>query len=391
MDETRPKILCVDDDPLMLESLQASLRRAYAVSTATDGRQGLKILESDGPFAAVLSDMRMPVMDGAAFLAHVCKVAPDTVRLLLTGQADISAAIAAVNEGQIFRFLTKPCPPSQLLAAIQMAVKQYSLVIAEKILLEQTLQGSIKALIDVLSLSNPQAFGRATRIKQHVQDMAIQLNIAERWHFEVAAMLSQIGYVALPQEIVEKLYGGQSLNTAEQEKVARLPDIADQLLKDIPRLEPVRGIIRAHVRPRARVAVLKDGDIVGLGAEILRIAVDFDHLESGGATESMALSTMKGRDLVYDPVLLDIFISLRAANAELLEVRELRLDAVKVGMVLSEDLRMRNGALLAARGYEVTHGFVERVRGFGPNMVKEPVRVIILCPKSDDAGPPNRK
>jgi response regulator RpfG family c-di-GMP phosphodiesterase len=388
---TRPKILCVDDEPLMLEGLEAGLRRRYDVFTALDGKQGLNTLRSESSIAVVVSDMRMPVMDGAAFLAEARQAAPDAVRLLLTGQADIAAAIAAVNEGQVFRFLTKPCPPAQLLTAVQCAVEQHDLLTAERILLERTLRGSIKALMDVLSLSNPKAFGRATRIKQHVQDLAIRMDIAERWPLEVAAMLSQIGYVALPQEIVEKLYGGQDLNAAEQEKVALLPDIADQLLEDIPRLEPVRGIIRAHARPRARSAVLKADDIVGLGTEILRIAVDFDHLEAGGAAESMALSTMKSRDGVYDPVLLDIFLSLRAANAKLLEVRELRLSAIRVGMVLAEDVRMKNGALLAAQGYEVTHGFVERVRGFGPDMVKEPVRVIISSSKGEDPGQPFKR
>jgi len=389
MDQARPKILCVDDEPLMLEGLQAGLRRRYTVFTATGGRQGLDALRRHGPFAVVLSDMRMPGMDGAAFLAEVRREFPDVVRLLLTGQADVTAAVAAVNEGQVFRFLTKPCPPVQLLNAVQSSVEQHDLLTSEKILLEQTLRGSIKALMDVLSLSNPQAFGRATRIKQHVQDLAIRLDIAELWTFEVAAMLAQIGYVALPPETVEKLYRGADLAPAEQAMAARLPDIADQLLEDIPRLETVRGIIRAHARPRTPGAVLKAGDMVGLGAEILRIAVDFDHLESGGTSEAMALSTMKGRGGAYDPVLLEIFTSLRASSAELLEVRELRLSAVKVGMVLSEDLRMRNGALLAARGYEVTRGFVERVAGFGPDLVREPVRVIIAFPKGDGAEEPS--
>jgi PAS domain S-box-containing protein len=156
MDKIRSKILCVDDEPLMLESLQASLGRTYTVFTATDGKQGLKILESDGPFAVVLSDMRMPVMDGAAFLAQVRKAAPDSVRLLLTGQADVAAAIAAVNEGQVFRFLTKPCPPSQLLAAIQSAVELYTSEINERKHAEDALNQS-EANFRLLAESAPQA------------------------------------------------------------------------------------------------------------------------------------------------------------------------------------------------------------------------------------------
>jgi DNA-binding NtrC family response regulator len=111
----RPRVLCVDDEPNVLEGLRLHLERPYRLSTATGDAEGLAILERDGPCAIVISDMRMPKMDGAAFLGQVRQRFPDTVRMLLTGHADIDAAIAAVNEGQIFRFLSKPCPPAQLL------------------------------------------------------------------------------------------------------------------------------------------------------------------------------------------------------------------------------------------------------------------------------------
>jgi len=161
--ETPPKILCVDDEPLILEGLTRQLRRNYQVKTAVGGEAALAVLEKESPFAVVISDMRMPGMNGAEFLKRSLKGWPDTVRMLLTGQTELDAAISAVNEGNIFRFLTKPCAPDALTSALTAAVNQYRLVTTERVLLEQTLHGSIKTLTDILALAQPTAFGRATR------------------------------------------------------------------------------------------------------------------------------------------------------------------------------------------------------------------------------------
>ncbi len=133
---------------------------------------------------------------------------PDTVRLLLTGHSDLEAAIAAVNHGQVFRFLTKPCAPPELIGAIDAAFAQYNMMHAEKVLLEQTLHGSIKTLTDVLALKHLArgAFGRAQRVKQTVSKMLDALAITDRWQVELAAMVSQLGYVSLPPEILEKSF-----------------------------------------------------------------------------------------------------------------------------------------------------------------------------------------
>ena len=110
----RPRVLFVDDEPAVLEALALNLRRTYDVVTATSGQAGLEYLWAQSDFAVVVSDMRMPKMDGTTFLALARDAAPDAVRILLTGHTDIDAAVKVVNHGQIFRFLTKPCPPCLL-------------------------------------------------------------------------------------------------------------------------------------------------------------------------------------------------------------------------------------------------------------------------------------
>src|SRR5271154_6113686 len=240
----RPRILCVDDDPNVLEGLARTLRSHYIVETANEGTVAIEMLKTAEPFAVIMSDQRMPQMTGTQFLAHARAVAPFSVRVLLTGQADMESAIDAVNEGNIFRFLTKPCSSDLLLAALDSCCQQYLLVTSEKVLLEQTLHGSIKALVDILSLANPLAFGRATRVRKIVEGLMNHFQIRERRPVEVAAMLSQIGCVTLPPETLDKLYKGVALNRGEQTLIERMPAVVEKCLSNIPRLEAVREILR---------------------------------------------------------------------------------------------------------------------------------------------------
>ena len=159
----RPRILCVDDEPNVLEGLVAFLRRRYRVTTALNGAQGLVAIDENGPFDVVVSDMRMPGMDGAAFLGEVREISPDTTRILLTGHAEMASAIEAVNRGGVFRFLTKPCPPADLLRAVREACRVYQLRRAEQELLQETLRGSVGVLTEVMALAAPDLFGRADR------------------------------------------------------------------------------------------------------------------------------------------------------------------------------------------------------------------------------------
>jgi response regulator RpfG family c-di-GMP phosphodiesterase len=376
----RPHILCVDDEPNVLEGLAVHLRRRFEVKTAVSGSDGLRLLAEDKAIVVVISDMRMPALDGAAFLQKVRLTRPNVVRMLLTGQADLASAIAAVNEGQVFRFLTKPCPPPALLAAIEAAVGQHRLITAERVLLEQTLNGSIKLLADVLALTSPVSFGRATRITELVVGTAEKLQFEDRWQLEAAALLSQIGWITVPEEIAEKVHYGKPLVEAEQAILDRLPAVAEQLLAHIPRLEIVRAII-ANQRKPARVpadaAADSQAQSVARGAQILRAAIDFDMLDRQGLGKSGALDIMRCRTDQYEPDVLDALAAGSNVERSLDLMRELPLRKVHVGMVFAEDVKLLNGTLLVARGYEVTQGFVERARNFRPGTVRDPVRVIL--------------
>ncbi len=372
------RALCVDDEPQVLDSLTLHLRRGFEIIRAGNAAEGLAAMLNRGPFAVVLSDMRMPGMDGAAFLAQVKELSPETTRMLLTGYADIEAAAAAVNKGQVFRFLTKPCPPEVLRQAFGAAAEQYRLVTSERVLLEQTLLGSIKALTDILSMTSPLVFGKATRIRQQALELADNLGLKNHWALEVSAMLSQLGWITVPDEVVQKQMNGEALSPEEQTMLDRTLEITESLLANIPRLEPVRKILNFSSKPWSKISKLPYEDEGTLQeAAVLKVCADFDELETRGMSSHLALETLSNRFGQYQPETLSALRKVLNLSKVKQSVREIPLRMVSEGMVFAEDVLTSSGVLLVSRGFRVTAGFMARMRNFRKGFVKEPVRVIM--------------
>ena len=368
------RLLIVDDEPYILESLQDALRRHFDITTAVSGAEGIEHLRTDpAAFAAVISDMRMPGMSGAAFLNEARQLAPDTTRILLTGYADVETAISAVNTGELFRFLTKPCPVEELLATCHAAVEQHRLRTAEKQLLDQTLRGSVKALADVLALAAPAAFGRSASVRKHVVALSEAIGMEDSWEVEVAALLVHLGAVTLPAETAEKLYQGTTLNPGEQRMVKRIPDLTRRILEHIPRLEGVVAILDSY---RDSFAARGLEEPPRLGARVLRLAVDFDALEAHGADPAVVIASMRGRKHEYDPRLMDAFARLTCDPHDLRRVKQIPLLGLRAGMMLADDVRASNGNLLIARGHTATEQLVTRLWNLTASAVREPLMVI---------------
>jgi len=380
-----PRVLCIDDEIAVLEGFALSLRRRYDLVFARNAEQALQAMATRGPFAVVLSDMRMPGMDGAALLARVRQLDPGAVRLLLTGFADLQAAAAAVNDGQVFRFLTKPCAPERLQRALEDAVAQHRLLCAERELLERTLRGAVQALADVLALTDPEAYGRAGRIQQLALALAERAGLQPLWPVELAAMLLPIGRVSLPPDLVRRSRYGDPLSAEDQAMLARVPDVTDRLLSSIPRLEAVRDILRESARSTGG-SIEPSGTpelcLMLRSARVLRLAMDYEELEGRGLGAAVAVAELGGRKGAYEPALLAALEAVKGTVHGDIEVRELPVRLLQVGMLLAEDLHTVGGQLLAPRGYRVTAGFVERARNFKPGVLKEPVRAILAAAKA---------
>jgi response regulator RpfG family c-di-GMP phosphodiesterase len=370
--EDLPHVLCVDDEPRVVDGLALHLRRDYQVLTANGAQSALQILKEHGAPAVIVSDMRMPGMDGATLLKHVKHLHPETTRILLTGDPGRDVAMAAVNEGQIFRYLTKPCPPDQLRAAIEAAVVHHRLLVAEKVLLQETLIGCIRALIDILAITNPVAFGRATRVKRLATELAAAIGTRGFWQLEAASMLSQIGYISLPTELVEKLYYGKRLSPEERVLADGAPQVAQKLLGRIPRLEPVMEILTASQQVKSDVP---EG-LIKLGAGILRLVLEYDSLMAQGRAVNEAIAAIRAQPLRHDAKLLERLELLVGALVSAQELTEVVVGDLVPGMVFMDDLRTHVGTLLVPTGFEVTETFLERMRNFGPGILQERVRVM---------------
>ncbi len=376
------KILFVDDDANLLDAFRRILRKKFDFEVALGPEAALDLLESSGPFAVVVADMRMPHMDGVTFLTHVKVSSPDTVRMILTGNADLQTAIQAVNEGHVFRFLTKPCPTETLEAALKTGLNQYRLITAEKELLEKTLMGSLKVFSEILSLVSPLAFARATRTRRYVAHIVSKLQLGSQgWQYEMAALLSQIGCITFTPELLDKVYAQVPLSTNELEIVLAHPTVAYNLLTQIPRLEAIAQMIANQKKffkayPPSESQTDEDKHI-DLGSQILKVVLDFDQFMIGGKTKSEALTVMAQRSSEYNPKLVNALSSFRLDEVGEV-VKAIRIKEVTTGMMVEKDIRANSGMLLVPKGQEITYPVLERLRNFARQTgVAEPVWVRI--------------
>ncbi len=384
------KILMVDDESNVLAGYQRQLRGRVALTTALSGIEGLKEMKAHGPYAVVVSDYKMPAMDGVEFLSQTRRIFPDSVRMMLTGHADFQTAIEAVNRGHIFRLLIKPCSVEDLLLAIEAGIEQYRLVHAERDLLEKTLSSSVKVLTEMLSMANPIAFSRASRIVPYVRHVVNQLDLPDKWEFELAAMLSQIGCISLPPDVLGKVNRGEPLDDVEHKAYSTHPEIGYDLINNIPRLGNIAKIIRAQREPFNRSSEgssLKDEDRAALGGHILKTALDFDQLLVRGLPTNVLtrrLGIMAGDET---PEILAALADYES-RMERKVTKKLRVDDLDRRMVLDEDVFATDGLLLASKGQAISFPMLARLRNFAAGIgVVQPIKVIVPSLKKKKTAP----
>jgi response regulator RpfG family c-di-GMP phosphodiesterase len=298
--------------------------------------------------------------------------------MILSGQADFEATIAAVNEGHIYRFLSKPCPAQQLLAAVEDGLKQHRMLTAEKMVLEQTLSGAVKMLIEILGMVCPAASSRAGRLQRYAIELSAALGLPERWQWGLAAFVSQIGCVALPKELLFKVEACQTLTEEERRLYESHPDVAGRLLAAIPRLEDVAAIVTVQLGPSSFAGMPEDvrqWDIRSAGQLLLRTAIEYDRLVARGASREAAAGALSALTFGFPPPVLKALLCLSTIGKERI-VRQVRLKDLTIGMILDEDLVSPKGIRLAPCGAEVTRTLMIRLTSIANGVgVAEPFRV----------------
>ncbi len=371
-------ILFVDDDANALAAYQRTLRKAFDVQIATGGEAGLKALAGGERFAAIVSDMHMPQMDGIEFLSRARAIAPDATRVMLTGADDQRTAADAVNRGSIFRFLAKPCTSEQLAETIVAAVRQHRLITAERDLLEKTLGGAMRVLVEILAVVDPESFGRSAATRDLARALCAAIKAAPTWELDVAALLAPIGIIAIPPQVLVKMRSGQVLAGPEKDMVQSMPRSGSDLLANIPRLEGVARVVLYQDKrwdgggfPVDDVA----GDAIPLEARILRVAMDI--IAAGGLTQRKAIAALRERPGAYDPAIVAAAEGLLPPAAPDTQ-REVTAGQLMIGMILAADVRTNDGTILIGSGVCLTQALIERLRNFtrlcrvaGPLLVRQ--------------------
>ena len=360
------RVIFVDDEPNVLQSIRRGLRKEFQIDTAESGDEAIDMLAAGDSYAVIVSDMRMPGMTGVELLSKVRKQWPETVRMMLTGNADQETAVAAVNHGDIFRFLNKPCDNELLGQAVKDGIRQHQLITAERDLLENTLRGSITALAEVLSLTNPEVFGHTTRFKRLMTRLAKAMKLSDFWQLESVALLSQLGCVTIPEELVKRKIGGHPLPADDLEEFAAHAKVGADLLGTIPRMDAIADSIRYQERGFDGSGFPADGPSgadIPLGARLMKVVLDFDAIESSGASSAEALNHLKANQSRYDPAVLAALESLlqQVAPGPPVQTPVRRLAD---NMIIAEDVRTTADVLLVAKGQEATYSVRRHLQNF---------------------------
>lgn len=358
------KILVVDDsgpNRFILNEMVNHLGH-YSV-IAENGAIALNLVRKE-PVDMILLDILMPEMDGYEFLD---RIKDDSVLrhipvVMISAVEDMDSIVRCIQKGAD-DYLIKPFNPSLLKARISACLEKKRLRDSERELLEDTLNGSIKVLTDILALVNPTAFSRTARLKRYVRHIAEQCNLSDIWQFESAAMLSQIGCIALPPDLLDKVYAGQDLTREERDMFASHPDTGQQLLSKIPRLEIVSNMIakqRDLFDLRHKTENLGQREIENLGGQILRIAIDYDSFTLHGMSHKDALEKLRSQPDKYDSEIVSTLDHLPDSDVQM-ELKNTTLDKLRVGMIIDEDF-FAGDVLVVAKGIELTLPVLERLR-----------------------------
>jgi response regulator RpfG family c-di-GMP phosphodiesterase len=378
----KPKILLVDDEANVLQAYTRVLRSRFALDTAEGGAEALAILEQCGPFAVIVSDMRMPGMDGVELLSLTREQYPDMVRIMLTGNADQQTATDAVNQGAIFRFLNKPCESELLAKTLDQAIRQHELITAEKSLLKDTLKGAIRMLVELLSCLDPISFGRAQAMAGHAEAIAQELGMENPWVLGIASILSQIGILTVPEGVATKLQTGTFLTSAERDVANRIPAIGADLIRNIPRLEEVAEAVLYMNKNFNGTGFPTDDQReqdIPLGGRILRVVWDYERLLPKFVNPLSTVHDMEARTTWYDPEVLRAFrrcLERQGNEAPPLPTQEISLHELRIGQVLIAGIETATGLLVVPEGTVIGLAHLQKLRNFARlSGIREPLFV----------------
>ena len=388
-------VLVVDDEENDRELLRDLLeKQGHQVTEAENGKQALEGIKKAPP-DVILLDVMMAGMDGFEVCRRL-KADPETAPIpillvtSLTGRSDRLTGIeAGAND-----FISKPIDTQDVLLRVRNAVytrhlyttvqenfeKVQKLEKEERELLEETLSGSVKILTEVLSISNPAAFSRASRIRRYVKHLAIWLKLPDVWEFELAALLSHIGCIAFENSLLEKVSAGIRLTEEEFKAYEEYPELSATLIDKIPRLGTVAEIIKNHqqvFRKKASGDDFNDEERIAVGGYLIKVALEFDRFISRTSSVKAVLVRLR-QSLDYpSPSILEALKEVEIPKEKSREI-SIRVPDLNRSMTFNEDIYATDGMLLVSKGDEATYPMISRLRNYAKGIgVVQPFKVIV--------------
>ncbi|MDP8208605.1 MAG: response regulator [Candidatus Electryonea clarkiae] len=369
INEASASILIVDDmenNRILLQDMIQAL--GHKTTLAVNGLDALSLMKFQLP-DLVLLDILMPEMDGYTVLENI--KADDKMNhipvIMITAVDETESVIHCLELGAD-DYIVKPFNSSLLEARIRGSLEKKRLWDAEQDLLEKTLKGSIRVLVEILSLSNPKAFSRSLRIQKYVRLIVKSMKLKDQWSFEVAALLSQLGSITLPDEILEKSYetDAMKLSKGELKLFKSLPSLSKKILEKIPRLEMIAAMIgeqqRVYGFDTDLDGVSKKSKNIYLGGDILRVALEYDNLVMNGEPGRKALEILGQNSSYCNPKVVEALAS-QLLNEIKVQAVPLNINELKPGMILDEHVRAKKSKMmLASRGTVITEIMIERLK-----------------------------
>jgi len=319
----KPRVLFVDDEPAMLESLRRSVRRKFAADVATDADRGLDCLRRGEPYSIVVSDMRMPGMNGAEFLAQVQTISPESVRVMLTGCEEMEVAVRAVNDGRIFKFLSKPVPTKALLACLRACLAQYlgeraqKQAIASNIhALAQFDMATLTAFARAIDANSPWTAGHSERVTALAVRIAHTMGLPDKdlQIVQRGGLLHDIGKIGTPPAILDK---PGKLEVWENEVVHNHVQVGVRILEPIDTFHDLLGVVAQHHEhfDGSGYPAGLAGEQISLHARIVAVADAYDALISDrpyrtGVPEQKAIEVLKQNSgTQFDPQVVEALVT----------------------------------------------------------------------------------
>jgi len=398
--DTTLTIHAIDDDDDDLRLLEESLGDIPNFNVTFHGynnlHSGMRALQQD-PGDLLFLDYRLGAKTGIEAFREIQESGYNSPVILLTGNGDEQTAVEAMKSG-IADYLSKATlAPTILHHAITNVLDKHQLrqaiqeqqqrieaadrerlfrIHREKEVLEHTLIGSLEAMIQALTIMNPEVFSRSIRISRYVTAIAKQMKLPEIWQVEVAALLSQIGCTTFPPEILYNLAKGKELGHKEAQLYEQYPSIGADMIRKIPRMERVADIIEYQEHGLNDPAFQGTPDAIPLESRILKVAIDMDTLESTGHSKQQAMDILRIHVKKYDPAVLN---HLRVITKNtVLKTKEVSMANLSPPMVLAEDIRAKSGAMVLPKGQPVTGTMLTRLHNFSLfQPIREPLTVFL--------------